>query len=175
MRMATPGSLHSCTSGENRSRMRSSSAAYCSSVYSTNFELLRVGVVAGIDAHLLHPFRRFHRGLGLEMNVGDDRHVAAARAQASGDMLCRFAASFTVGAVMRTISQPTATRSSVCPMDAAVSIVSQVIIDCTRIGLLPPTRTLPMGTSRVGRLEYEYRLSQYCRLTWSVRVPHLAA
>jgi hypothetical protein len=33
-------------------------------------------------------------------------------------------------------------------MDASVSIVSQVIIDCTRIGLLPPIPTLPTFTSR---------------------------
>ena len=32
--------------------------------------------------------------------------------------------------------------------DAAVSIVSQVIIDCTRIGFAPPTPTLPTITSR---------------------------
>ena len=66
-------------------------------------------------------------------------------------MCCKFAASFTVGAVMRTISQPTATRSSVCWIDAALSIVSQVIIDWTRIGFVPPTPTLPTITSRVAR------------------------
>ena len=51
-------------------------------------------------------------------------------------MCSRLAASFTVGAVMRTISQPTSASSSVCWIDAAVSIVSQVIIDWTpdRIG-----------------------------------------
>ena len=66
-------------------------------------------------------------------------------------MCCKFAASFTVGAVMRTISQPTATRSSVCWMDASVSIVSQVIMDCTRTGFSPPMATLPAWTTRVGR------------------------
>ena len=52
---------------------------------------------------------------------------------------------------MRTISQPTATSSSVCAIDAAVSIVSQVIIDWTRIGFAPPTPTWPIITSRVRR------------------------
>ena len=77
-------------------------------------EFLGVGVVAGIDADHLDPLRRFHRGVRLEMNVGDDRHTAAALRASSATMFCRFAASFTVGAVMRTIWQPTATSSSVC-------------------------------------------------------------
>ena len=66
-------------------------------------------------------------------------------------MCSRFAASFTVGAVMRTISQPTAASSIVCAIDASVSIVSQVIIDWTRIGFAPPTPTPPTITSRVTR------------------------
>jgi hypothetical protein len=49
-------------------------------------------------------------------------------------MFRRLAASFTVGAVMRTIWQPTATSSSVCLTDSAVSIVSQVIMDWTTTG-----------------------------------------
>ena len=57
-------------------------------------------------------------------------------------MNSRLRASLTVGAVMRTISQPTAARSSVCWMLASVSIVSQVIIDWTRIGFSPPMPTL---------------------------------
>ena len=36
-------------------------------------------------------------------------------------------------------------------MDASVSIVSQVIMDCTRIGFSPPMPTLPTRTSRVAR------------------------
>ncbi len=36
-------------------------------------------------------------------------------------------------------------------MEAPVSIVSQVIIDCTRIGLSPPMPTLPTRTSRETR------------------------
>jgi hypothetical protein len=52
---------------------------------------------------------------------------------------------------MRTISQPTSASSFVCAMDASVSIVSQVIIDCTRIGFAPPTPTPPIITSRVTR------------------------
>ena len=44
---------------------------------------------------------------------------------------------------MRTISQPTAARSSVCCTQASVSMVSQVIIDCTRMGFAPPMPTPP--------------------------------
>ena len=66
-------------------------------------------------------------------------------------MNSRLRASLTVGAVMRTISQPTAAKSSVCWMLASVSIVSQVIIDWTRIGFSPPMPTLPTRTSRVRR------------------------
>ena len=76
------------------------------------------------------------------------------RARRPATMNCRFAASFTVGAVMRTISQPTAARSIVCLMDASVSIVSQVIMDCTRTGLTPPTATFPIWTTRVLRRRY---------------------
>ena len=50
-------------------------------------EFLRVGVIAGIDADHLDPLRRFQRGFGLEMDVGDDRHEAAARAQFGDDVL----------------------------------------------------------------------------------------
>ena len=50
-------------------------------------EFLFVGVVAGIDAHLLDPLDRLHRGLGQEMDVGDERHIAATIAQSPEDML----------------------------------------------------------------------------------------
>jgi hypothetical protein len=49
-------------------------------------------------------------------------------------MFRRLAASFTVGAVMRTISHPTSAKRRVWATQAAVSIVSLVIIDWTRIG-----------------------------------------
>ena len=50
-------------------------------------KFLGVGVIAGIDAHDFHPFHRFHRGFGLEMDVGDNRHVAAVLAQFGDDVL----------------------------------------------------------------------------------------
>ena len=56
------------------------------------------------------------------------------RARSSATMFFRFAASFTVGAVMRTIWQPTATSSSVCFTHSAVSIVSQVSMDWRTTG-----------------------------------------
>ena len=69
-------------------------------------------------------------------------------------MFRRLAASLTVGAVIRTIWQPTLTRSSVCFTEAAVSIVSQVIMLWTTIGFGPPMPTFPTFTSRVGRRRY---------------------
>jgi hypothetical protein len=44
-------------------------------------ELLRIGIIPRIDSYLIDPFRCFHGGFGLEMNVRDDRHIAAAVAQ----------------------------------------------------------------------------------------------
>ena len=50
-------------------------------------ELLRVRVIAGVNPHLVYPFGRFHRCVGFEMDVGDDRHIAPALAQALDDVL----------------------------------------------------------------------------------------
>ncbi len=50
-------------------------------------EFFAVRVVARIDAHFVHPLRGFHGGVGFEMDVGDDRHVAAALPQTSDDVL----------------------------------------------------------------------------------------
>jgi hypothetical protein len=71
-------------------------------------------------------------------------------------MCWRLAASLTVGAVMRTTWQPTATRSRVCWTLAAVSMVSQVIMDWRTTGwsppmMTPPFRGSPMTISRVFR------------------------
>ena len=44
-------------------------------------ELLRIGIIPRIDPNLIDPFRRFHGGFGLEMNVCDDRHITAALTQ----------------------------------------------------------------------------------------------
>ena len=41
-------------------------------------EFLRIGVIARVDPHLFHPFGRLHCCFGLEMDVGDNRHIAAA-------------------------------------------------------------------------------------------------
>ena len=46
-----------------------------------------VGVVAGIHAHDFHPLHRFHRGFGFEMDVRHDRHMAAALAEFSDNVL----------------------------------------------------------------------------------------
>ena len=60
-------------------------------------------------------------------------------------------ASATVGAVMRTISQPASTRRTACAVVASTSCVRVVVMDCRRMGLLPPTPTLPTITARVAR------------------------
>ena len=78
---------HSRTSGVKRSRMRSSSAAYCSSVYSLTANFLLSAKLPGIDAHFFHPPGGFQRGVGLEVDVGHDGHVAAAFEQAALDKL----------------------------------------------------------------------------------------
>src|SRR6266404_3668498 len=51
-----------------------------------NHELLRVGVIAGVDPDLVYPFSRFHRGVRFEMDIGHDWHVAAALAQSFHDI-----------------------------------------------------------------------------------------
>ena len=56
----------------------------------------------------------------------------------SATICSRFAAWRTVWAVMRTIWQPAATRSSDCCTHASVSSVSQVIMDCFTTGESPP-------------------------------------
>ena len=63
----------------------------------------------------------------------------------------RHFAAATLGAVMRTISQPTSARAMDCRTVAATSCVSLVVIDWTRTGLAPPTPTAPTITSTVGR------------------------
>ena len=52
-----------------------------------DLELLGVGVIAGVDPHHLHPARRFQGGLGLEMDVRDDRYEAAPSPQLRRDVL----------------------------------------------------------------------------------------
>ena len=50
-------------------------------------EFFGVGIVAGVDAHHLAPLHRLECGVRLKMNVGHDRHVRAARADAGDDRL----------------------------------------------------------------------------------------
>ena len=73
------------------------------------------------------------------------------RRVSSALMFPRFSASWIEGAVMRTISQPASTNSMTSATVACVSMVSAMVMDCTRIGLLPPTPTSPTMTSRVLR------------------------
>ena len=49
-------------------------------------ELLLVDVVAGVDADLLDPAGGLERGVGLEMDVGDQRDLAAGGADLAGDV-----------------------------------------------------------------------------------------
>src|SRR5262249_24242341 len=70
-------------------------------------------------------------------------------------------ASLTVGAGMRTISQPASTRRMVCARVPSMSSVRVVVIDCTRIRWSPATVTLPIATSRYVRRAQAKREAQY--------------
>ena len=52
-----------------------------------DLEFLLVGIVAGVYADFLHPFRGLHGSVGFEMDVGDQRHVATGGADFAGDVL----------------------------------------------------------------------------------------
>jgi len=136
----------SCTTrqaAKNRSRIRFNSAAYCSSLYSRMTNFFRVGVIARINAHLFDPFGCFHRCVGfLKVDVRP-RSARCSRARADFLTMCsRFRAilhrrrgdsnNLTAGNPLTPLF---------CWIDASVSIVSQVIIDWTRIGLFPPMPT----------------------------------
>jgi hypothetical protein len=47
----------------------------------TDIEFFRVGEVAGIDANLVHPLGGLEGGVWLEMNIGNQRHIAASGAE----------------------------------------------------------------------------------------------
>ena len=51
-----------------------------------DFEFFLIGVVAGIDADFFHPFGSFESGVRLEMDVSDERHLAACGAHLAGDV-----------------------------------------------------------------------------------------
>ena len=50
-------------------------------------ELLFVDEVAGVDADFLNPLGGLHGGIGLEVDVGHERHVAAGGVELAGDVL----------------------------------------------------------------------------------------
>ena len=90
-------------------------------------KLFGIRVIARIYPHHFHPFRRLHRGLRLQ-NECPRRSAHGNRAAQFRDDVLQVRRVLTVGAVIRTIWQPTATRSSVCCTLVFVSIVSQVIM-----------------------------------------------
>ena len=63
----------------------------------------------------------------------------------------RASASFTVGVVTRTMSQPAAARARACFTFPATSCGPGVVMDWTLMGNPPPTVTRPTFTARVGR------------------------
>ena len=76
-----------------------------------NYEFLRVSVIAGVDPDLVHPFSCFHRGFRLKMNIGHDRHLAAALAQSFDDI-------FQIARVFhRRRGNPDNLASDVCELD----------------------------------------------------------
>src|SRR5258707_3483100 len=157
--MLIPRCWQSLTNGVDRSRMRSNSAAYCSSLYSFTANFFESAYLPGL-------MRTFSTQRAASVAASDLKWISAtigtSQPRASKPSLIgfRFLPSFAVGAVIRTISQPTATRSSVCWIQASVSIVSQVNIDWTRIGFGPPTPIFPTFTSRVWRRWYDQGLGQ---------------
>ena len=76
-------------------------------------------------------------------------------------MFFKFSASFLLGAVILTNSQPALIILIDSSTVAIVSIVSVVVIDCTLIGLFPPKPSLPTITSRVLNRENEVNELQY--------------
>ena len=80
----------------------------------------------------------------------------------------RFAASRRPCAVSRTISPPAPAMRRTCAAEASVSFVSVLVIDWSRIGLSPPTPTVPIRTSSVGRRER--RVSESQNLSINVRI-----
>ena len=50
-------------------------------------ELFLIGVIAGVDADFFDPFGGFEGGVGFEMDVGDERDVAAGGTDFAGDVL----------------------------------------------------------------------------------------
>ena len=70
------------------------------------------------------------------------------------------AAAALFGAVMRMSSLPASARRMACATVAATSSVSEVVMDCTRMGLLPPTPTPPTFTTRVRRRTVRWREGQ---------------
>ena len=145
--------VHNFTSGTKVSSIRANSSKYCSSVYSrtANFFLSAKfpGLIRTFSTHCAASIAA--SGLKwISATIGTSHPAAFS----SFLIFSKLAASFTVGAVILTISHPTLTKSSVCLTDAAVSIVSHVIILCRRMGFFPPIPTFPTVTSRVARRRY---------------------
>ena len=51
-----------------------------------DFELLLVGVISRVHANFLHPLGGLERGIGLEMDVGHQRHLAAGSSHFARDV-----------------------------------------------------------------------------------------
>ena len=51
-----------------------------------NVEFFGVSKISGIDANFLDPARRFEGGLGLEVDIGNERHMASNGIQGGADV-----------------------------------------------------------------------------------------
>ena len=76
-------------------------------------------------------------------------------------MFLRFKASFLLGAVKRTISQPASIIRMDCATDFSVSMVFVVVMDWRQSGLFPPITRFPIRTSIVVRRLRLKRSAQY--------------
>ena len=95
--------------------------------------------VAGIDAQAGGAgVGGLERALVVEMDVGDDRHVARRGRSASSAAVLS-----TSGHETRMMSTPASSQRRIWSIVALASEVSVLVIVCTVIGASPPTATLP--------------------------------
>ncbi|OGX40673.1 MAG: hypothetical protein A3C53_00155 [Omnitrophica WOR_2 bacterium RIFCSPHIGHO2_02_FULL_68_15] len=153
-RIARPKRRHFSTSGVNTSSIRASSSAYCASVYSCTANRLASAKLPGLmrTFSTCSAASSAEPGLKWMSATSGTGHPLARRVCR---IACRALASVVVGAVIRTISQPAPTRASDCRTVASTSRVVVVVMDWTRTGWPPPTRTGPMATSRLARRREE--------------------
>ncbi len=159
MRIERPRVRHFSTRGEKRSSTRRSSASYSASVYSRAANFRLSAKLPGLTRTLSAKSAARSAASGLKW-MSATRGTSQPFARSASRMRPRASASFTVGVVRRTMSQPASTRRSVWATLASTSWGSGVVIDWMEIGAPPPTVTRPTFTARVLLLRYPKGSSQ---------------